>query len=553
MIDKIEISTYRKLNNISIDLSKRITFISGTNGTCKSSILYIISNAFQRVNRNSTRLKDSNVVSVINDINNGLNLKIERLTRGDDKYNDPAVGKTGTLYNCHYENGYVLGFRRHNTSENNRNRYSLKPKYKRGSGDSLPDVPVIYLGLSRLYSFGEYNNDDLKRVSKKLPSSYSQVVRDSYKKFTGLTISDEEVEAMGYIKKRSKFYSDTKGVDSNTISAGEDNLLIILTALVSLRYYYENIDLTRETESILLVDEMDATLHPAYQMKLLDLIIKYTKDYNIKLVSTTHSISLMEYALNKKCEVIYLIDNITSVRQMEDVDIYKIKMFLNNQIKDELYLNRSIPVFTEDEEARNFLNHIFDFFERAKPNIFTKVRGLFHLVNANVSSSALTSIFSDDKLLRSTMRSICILDGDMDVQKNISCYTICLPGGKSPEELIFEYSKELFEREEDEFWNDSTIEDLGFSKINYRDNILQDIERIQEKIDKYEEEGKSTKGVRRTENKKVYNKHLRFFDMVSKRWIQEHKGECMNFYKDLKVMFCKVSEFHDISNKEWAD
>ncbi len=46
MIKGIHIKQYRKLKNIDIDFSNAITVISGTNGTCKSSLLYLVSNSF---------------------------------------------------------------------------------------------------------------------------------------------------------------------------------------------------------------------------------------------------------------------------------------------------------------------------------------------------------------------------------------------------------------------------------------------------------------------------------------------------------------------------
>lgn len=76
---------------------------------------------------------------------------------------------------------------------------------------------------------------------------------------------------MGDIKTRADFESDKAGIDSNTISAGEDNLFIIISALVSLKYYFQNITSTNEIESVLLIDEFDATLHPSLQFKLLDI------------------------------------------------------------------------------------------------------------------------------------------------------------------------------------------------------------------------------------------------------------------------------------------
>ena len=46
---KIKFIQYRKLKNIEIDFADNINIIAGTNGTCKSSILHLISNSHQKV------------------------------------------------------------------------------------------------------------------------------------------------------------------------------------------------------------------------------------------------------------------------------------------------------------------------------------------------------------------------------------------------------------------------------------------------------------------------------------------------------------------------
>ncbi|EFB2051221.1 ATP-binding protein, partial [Escherichia coli] len=93
------------------------------------------------------------------------------------------------------------------------------------------------------------------------------------------------------------FDTDNPAIDSNTISSGEDNIFIIIKALVSLRYYFESlIQSTDQKESILLIDEFDATLHPSLQIRLLDKIYQYAKDYKIQVFFTTHSLTLLEYA-----------------------------------------------------------------------------------------------------------------------------------------------------------------------------------------------------------------------------------------------------------------
>ncbi|SQG93533.1 AAA family ATPase [Streptococcus dysgalactiae subsp. equisimilis] len=81
-MEKIEFIQYRKLKNITIDFDKNINIIAGTNGTCKSSILHLISNSHQRVS-NSSR---NPILSTIQKMNKIFNPKIESLARGDKKY-----------------------------------------------------------------------------------------------------------------------------------------------------------------------------------------------------------------------------------------------------------------------------------------------------------------------------------------------------------------------------------------------------------------------------------------------------------------------------------
>lgn len=234
MVEKLSIVQYRKIKNLEFEFSRGINVISGTNGTCKTSLLHIISNSFQLVNRSCSWLVDNSCLEIINKVNKVINPKIESLTRGDKQYNDPARGLKGALFTVKYFDRNPLNFRRHNSTLNN--RYAVKPFYRKGTSDSLPRCPVIYLGLSRLFPFGEFQNDDeIESIKKSLPLTYQKEIADIYRQFTGLTISSTSPQKMGNIKIRSEFFSDHDGIDSNTISAGEDNLFILITALVSLK------------------------------------------------------------------------------------------------------------------------------------------------------------------------------------------------------------------------------------------------------------------------------------------------------------------------------
>ena len=51
MVKGIEFKKYKKFNNQSFVFSPDINVISGENGTCKSSLLYLIGNSFQSVKK----------------------------------------------------------------------------------------------------------------------------------------------------------------------------------------------------------------------------------------------------------------------------------------------------------------------------------------------------------------------------------------------------------------------------------------------------------------------------------------------------------------------
>ncbi len=548
MIRKIGVTKYRKLQNLDFEFTKGINVISGTNGTCKTSLLHMVSNSFQAVTKKCTWVLNSSCLDVIKQINSITNPKIESLTKGDKTYNDPANGAKGTLFSVDYYGHESLEFRRHNSKLNN--RYAVKPWYRPGTTEKLPFCPVIYLGLARLYPFGEFLDDDaVERLKKNLPTEYQNEITTIYGTLTGINISSVSPQKMGDIKTRADFESDVVGIDSNTISAGEDNLFILVSALVSLKYYFENITSNNDVESVLLIDEYDATLHPSLQFRLLDIFRKYSTNYKIQIVFTTHSLSTVEYALKKGDNVIYLIDNITTATKMDAPDIYKIKMFLYNVTRDDIYLSKSIPVFSEDREARVFLNILFDYFEEHYPD-FASVRRFFHFVDTNIGATNLKTIFDDSYLLKATMKCICILDGDQ--QRDLSKYTITLPGGNSPEKVIMEYALLLYDNDSD-FWTAPAILELNYGKVYFRDNIKPDIDYIPVRLQELRDAGQSIHGVERELRKSAFSKHQRFFELLFKHWVHdtENSNTIQLFYKDLNIMYKKVAEFYGINPQLW--
>ena len=227
MVKRLNINRYKKLNDIDIEFNSGVNAISGTNGTCKTTLLHIISNAYKAVSKTDHQFSNPEALRMITSLNAQVNTKIEKLAKGDIQYNNPAPGyKGGSLFEVEYLDGSRLSFRRHNSSVNN--RYAIKPYYKKGSHDRLPAKPVLYLGLARLIPWGEYQDDSaLKNSPFKLSEDLQSELSDLYAQITGIHANSFQAQNLRDIKKRQEFRTEVDGVDSNTVSSGEENVLIL--------------------------------------------------------------------------------------------------------------------------------------------------------------------------------------------------------------------------------------------------------------------------------------------------------------------------------------
>lgn len=563
MIYKIILQRYRKFKTQEIEFCPTVNLISGTNGTCKSSLLHIISNSFQAVQRTTPWLTNKNFPKFFSSVNQQVNPKVNNLARGDKVYNDPALGHKGSFFGVTYfgrNQNEIVEFRRHNTTLNTDSpRYYIKPQYKKGDTKALPFCPVVYLGLSRLLAFGEFEHEnDLKTSKIGFPLEYLDEAKNLYKKFTNIEIKDIETQKMGSIKTRFEFVSDKQGIDSNTISSGEDNLSIIINSLLSLKYYAECIDnqayfahSNTDVKSVLLIDELDATLHPSVQDKLLNTLAEFSQAYGIQVFATTHSLSLLEYALKHKHRVLYLINNVDSVEPMNLPDINKIKLHLNSQNQSEIYEGKAIPIYSEDAEARELIKLLFSYKadkDREADNIvngFNNVARLFHLVEVNLGANNLKDIFDDKYLKSSTIQAVCILDGDKNSDKNLSNRILVLPGNNNPEEMLKHYSLELFNATNSEFWRMSSIVDRGYSKQYFSERVKPDLDNISI--------SESSGLPNRSENKKFFNTHKDFLLLVFGYWLKQdcNQSQIESFFSDLWKIYHVVAPLHGFSQNEW--
>ncbi|RZQ51173.1 hypothetical protein C1E23_20970 [Pseudoalteromonas phenolica] len=150
---------------------------------------------------------------------------------------------------------------------------------------------------------------------------------------------------------------------------------------------------------------------------------------------------------------------------MEDPDIYRINMFLKSEIRKEALSDKKIAIFTEDAEARILLTEIFNCLAEDCEK-FARIQHYFHLVDINLGSENLRDLFKDRFLSKTTLKSICILDGDKtDNNKGLDARVLSLPEEGSPEQVVF---KHLVNMSDDptltgDFWEQHQVEMEGYS------------------------------------------------------------------------------------------
>ena len=338
-------------------------------------------------------------------------------------------------------------------------------KGKRDAGSGYVQLPVIFLSLKRLIPIAEAGR--IKEKDIQLSEKERIWFSDNYNK---ILLSNDKLASVDYLISTNK---NTIGVttdyyDWNSNSAGQDNLGRILLAVISfqrLKSKYPN----DYKGGIFAIDEIDATLYPGSQVKLLEVLSSVCKKNAIQIIATTHSLHLLERISKLKSDkgreeqfnTVYLKKVDGDVHIEESPCFEKMTHNLNVTIGKKASVPK-VFVYTEDKECIHFTKALLgQKFKNLKfPEITMGCGNLIQLGQKKVSSFC-------------PPNSIVVLDGDTrdKVQKSKLKNYICLPGELNPEGMIANFLSDLSDNSL--FWEEKVE---GYSKqICFKDFTLNEI------------------------------------------------------------------------------
>lgn len=531
MLKSINIKRFRNFKEVILKIPTRLTLISGANGIGKSTLLGIIANG-----SGTKSFKTLNTKEFHPDFN-----KYFILSKDEHKSAKSSKEYYEAILEYYYQDYTV--YKRVRTSHPNADKPKLVPRTTDKDGkqkDSISQqvkdhtnitesgrvpLPTYYLSISRLFPFGESgitSENFTKVTSRRSIGDLDNTIKDyieMYNRVLPRSIEIDSTEMFEITKPKigSSLYINPGKFDLLTQSIGQDSLSSIINALLSFK------NISKEEGYIggmLCIDEIDASLHPDAQKKLLKLLKEQAEELNLQIVFTSHSLTMIKEMLflqkkNPNEHSVLYFRNKTNPYIKTDDDYKSIKADLFSEIN---YYEPKVKVYLEDAEAKFSLEQILKIYEGKK-----KVSLLNHceIIASQINCDTLLKLPNKDPYFQDV---IIILDGDAkfknkpkitqylekdptgynqikDIPKNI----LFLPSDFSPEESLIRglYYLAKNEQSHDDFWISVRNNAYGLGNY-YPDIIINEIEEMN-----------NNNHFNREYLKTWFKKHKSFFDQSS--------------------------------------
>lgn len=439
MIHSIKIKDFRLFKNVEFTLGKHITVISGKNAVGKSTLLALLGN--------SCELKKYKTI-----FDRKFRTEFSEIFKGDKNFDQSGSNKCEINFSEYTDIEKITDTKICRvTWPKERFRVITETITKDYRNSKKKEFPSYYLGLSRLYPVGEIKDDMLSKKKLHLSESEKKHFFENYSSILNLsvdTLCDIDSFNIEDINRKIGIGITTQEYSSITNSAGQDNLGQIILTIISFRRLAK--DYPDYNGGILLIDELDATLHPVAQIKLVNYLYNECKSIKLQIIFTTHSESLLKYICQKTLhnkedeinnyKIIYITKSNGPLNLLQDPSYSIIKNDL--EILKPGSNIKKISVYSEDDECRWLFSNLISDYE-----IYV------NLINIKLGCSELLKLNSSDPKYFSNI--LFVFDGDVDIKtidkNNKSGNLIKLPSNLRPEELIYKFLLEL--DYDDEFWN----------------------------------------------------------------------------------------------------
>lgn len=441
-ITKIHIERFRGFHKEDFELGSFITAIAGQNGTQKSTLLGIITQAFtikkEDPMREETPLCGGSYISAFK-----------------DKFRlSPTFDKPGEHeWTLSFDSG-VEDFTLESIKRSGSPNVRFWKKGARKAGDGYFSLPTIFLSLKRLVPIAEVSN--ISTNDKLLTPEELQEFKSLHNRILIAQAPISSATAITSTNKQSIGVS-TELYDWNQNSMGQDNLGKIILALFSferLKKKYSN----QYKGGILAIDELDATMYPASQVELLKVLRQYASRLKLQILFTTHSISLLKAVdqlvqetsakpeTSNQVKILYLQRSDNNIKIKQDINFEGILLNLNVVAHGHKRGKNKVTVYTEDKE-----NILF-----TKAILKSKTSAL-NFIDISFPCTILMELVSKKVPAFSSPYSIVIVDGDVSEKSDLvkkaqnADNVLVLPGKLSPERLVAKYLYELSDA--DSLWD----------------------------------------------------------------------------------------------------
>lgn len=396
LVRELKLEKFRSFENMTINIAKRITVISGVNGVGKSNILSLIAsgsgtNGKSQLARNFqpefTEFFNIDVHEpfekyriYISYVKENYEFAIARRL----SFNNYTDNNRGIRIIPRIAKDYYDGKTSKEVAKLDKNRFDV------GSAGRVK-IPTIYSSLSRLYPLGEQlesvkiskiRKNNLffqKNAIEKYREWYNFVIPGSIENDAHVSVVDKNACS------RASLHMDIKDTPTLSQSIGQDNVGNIISALTDLYL----LSLKEDYHGALLcIDEIEVSLHPDTQILMLDLLDSLAEELKIQIIVSSHSLTILKECLKKEKDnsadyaVVYL-KNPSSplITKIKDYNMLKADMFGKLSFKQP-----SVKIYFEDVIGQTIYRQLISAY-----------KGILSRINGGTSTIALRNSESKNK------------------------------------------------------------------------------------------------------------------------------------------------------------